>query len=76
MLTPTRQGGHRAWRECLLDIVHGRDGFPGIILVGVPHEAESPAAASVAVFDDDLMRRLLIITVGLIWLGTPAQLQG
>jgi hypothetical protein len=41
----------------LLDVVHGRDGFLGILLVGEAHETEPPTTAGVAVFDNDLSRR-------------------
>jgi hypothetical protein len=38
----------------LLDVVHLGDGFLRLLLVGVSHKPEAPAAASVAVLDNNL----------------------
>lgn len=49
------------WKESspepgLLNVVHRRDGFLGIIFIDVTHKTEPSAATSVAVFDDYLAR--------------------
>lgn len=43
----------------LLDVVHRRDGFLCILLVGVSHEPEPPTTAGVAVLDHNLTSKLL-----------------
>lgn len=40
----------------LLNVVHGTDGLLSIVLVGVPNEAKSTAATSVAILDNHLLR--------------------
>lgn len=41
-------------RNDLLNVVHRRHGFLGILLVGVSHEAKASASAGVAILDNDL----------------------
>lgn len=41
----------------ILDVVHGGDGILRVTLLGVSHKTKAAAATSVAVLDDDLLRR-------------------
>lgn len=41
----------------LLHVVHRRDGFLGVLIIGVPNETEASTPASVAVLNDDLIKR-------------------
>lgn len=43
----------------LLDVVHRRDGFLRILLIGVAHKPEPPTAAGIAVLDNHLSSEML-----------------
>ena len=58
-LVPGRPDEREVTGGDLLDVVHGRDGFLRILLVGVSHETEASTTAGVAIFDNHLARNLL-----------------
>ena len=58
-LVPGRRHEREVTGGDLLDVVHGRDGFLRVLLVGVAHETKSSTTAGVAVLDNHLARNLL-----------------
>lgn len=64
--------GGVVWGTKVLDVVHRRDGFLGVVWVGVSDETEASTTASVAIFDNNLEEERLETRVFAVFLTLPS----